>query len=229
MPFGGRIVGAKWGPRGFESSFRRLASLGFIPATIVDIGASDGRWTTQCMEVFPDAQYSLFDPLTQNEPSLRELSRRHTGLTFWCGAIGARRGRLTIHEHGDQTSFFKSTDFPGTPLDVEVRTLDSFIEEMAFKPPMLIKADVQGYEREILRGAQQCLDMTEVLLLEVSFRQVYESSPLAHDVIAELADNGYRIYDICSYTQRDRDQELAHSDILFVRRGSRIFAYEGWH
>ena len=59
-----------------------------------------------------------------------------------------------------------------------------------------------------------------MLLSEVSFRQIYEGSPLAHEVIGEIGARGYRIYDICSYAQRASDKELAQADIVFVRSES---------
>ena len=71
--------------------------------------------------------------------------------------------------------------------------------------------------------------MSEVLLLEVSFRQVYTGCPLAHDVIAEMRQRDYRVYDVSSYVQRHRDFELAHADIVFVRKDSKVFLNDGWY
>ena len=227
-PFGVRLAGSEWGPRGFASCFARAKSIGFEPATVIDVGASDGCWTKECREIFPLAHYALFDPLPENVAALKALSARHPAIAFWSGAVGAREERLQINSHGDQTSFYASGDFPGAPLDVEVRPLDSFIESMNIEGPALLKADVQGYELEVLRGAARCLQMTDILMMEVSFRRVYDGSPLAHDVIAELGEQGFRIYDICSYVQRPRDKELTHADIVFVRNGSPLFQHEGW-
>ena len=223
-----RVVGSEWGPRGFASSFERAKSDGFIPATVIDVGASDGRWTTECLRIFPRAKYALFDPLPENLPALSNLAAREPSVRFWSGAIGGGSARLPLNLHGHQTSFYSSTDFAGGPLEVEVRTLDSFIESMNLQAPMLLKADVQGYELEVLRGATRCLQMTELLLLEVSFRQIYSGSPLAHQVIAECGRLGYRIYDICTYSQRPRDGALAQADVIFVKRDSSLFSSEGW-
>jgi FkbM family methyltransferase len=226
--FGVRIVGADWGPCGYPYCFERAKTLGFEPATIIDVGASDGRWTKECLTIFPGARYALFDPLAENVPSLTSLATQHRGISFWSGALGACAGRLQLNVHGHQTSFYPSKDFRGQPLDVEVRTLDSFIAPMMFSAPMIIKADVQGYEQEVLRGASRCLEMTEMLLLEVSFRHIYDRSPVAHEVIAELGGKGYRIYDICSYVQRGSDKALLQADMVFVRSSSELFRNEGW-
>ena len=225
---GARMVNADWGPKGFAACFERAKTAGFEPRTIVDVGASDGRWTQECAEVFPTARYALFDPLPENEAAHARLAKDGLDIASWRGALGAEPGELVLNAHGHQSSFFSAPEFPGEPMRVPVRTLDSFIEPMGFRAPMLIKADVQGYELSVLRGGVACVEMTEMILLEVSFRQVYSDSPLAHEVIAELAGKGYRIYDICSYAQRASDRELAQADIAFVRAGSKIFRSESW-
>ena len=37
---------------------------------------------------------------------------------------------------------------------MQLRTLDSFIDTSCLQPPMLLKADVQGYELEVLKGGK---------------------------------------------------------------------------
>jgi hypothetical protein len=83
--------------------------------------------------------------------------------------------------------------------------------------------DIQGSELEALKGADQCLQTAEALLLEVSFRRIYVGAPLAEDVIGYCASKGYRIYDICSYDQRPGDGALFQADLLFMRKSSRVF------
>ncbi len=199
-----------------------------MPQTVIDVGASDGRWARECMRVFPEAQYFLVDPLPENAEHLREFAGATKHTKVWQGALGTGHGRLPLNVHGHQSSFYSSREYAGTVIPVEVRALDSFYQSEHFPGPLLIKADVQGYELDVLRGATQCLAVTEMLLLEVSFRRIYEGCPLAHEVIAHVGTLGFRVYDICSYVQRPHDGELAQADIVFVREGSKLFSYEGW-
>lgn len=157
------------------------------------------------------------------------LAANDPDTVYWSGALGAAAGEVVIHIHGHQSSILSSDSFPGSPTSVVMRPLDSFIEPMALRGPLLIKADVQGYEIDVLRGANACLDRAEIILLELSFRRIYDACPLAHDVISWLGARGFRIYDICSYVQRGRDKELLQADVVFVRDGSIAFANEDWH
>ncbi len=226
--FGARIVGAEWGPRGAFSALQRARSLGFAPSTVVDVGASNGQWTRHCLQIFPEARYFLVDPLEENRAALQRLADSHHGVSMWSGAIGAAAGQLELYRHGDQSSFLPSRDFAGRAQPVQVRTLDSFLQSENFRAPLLLKADVQGYELEVLKGAKQCLELAEMLLLEVSFRRFYQQCVLADEVIAFAGACGFRIHDICSYTQRPADNELIQSDLLFVRESSPLFGREGW-
>lgn len=228
---GVKLVSSSWGPRGFLNSLSRVKKQGVIPHQIIDIGAARGEWTTECMPLFPDADYLLIEPLNENFICLDKLQKSHSNLKVWMGAAGAKADRLKMHVHSDQSSFFESEYSSKKPDDTElvnIRMLDSFLDNGSIKQPNLIKADVQGFEIEALKGADKCLEKTELLLLEVSYQQVYQNAPLAHDVISYVGSKGFRIFDICSYIKRPLDNELAHSDILFAKKDSVLFKHKGY-
>ncbi len=226
--FGVRIVNAAWGPRGVFETLRRARAGGIEPALIIDIGASNGQWTSECREIFPEARYLLVDPLEGNRAALSSMAGGDPRVSVWCGAAGAAPGELEIFEHGDQSSVLKSAEFPGVPRRVEVRTVDMLFQSAGSPAPVLLKADVQGYELEVLRGAGRCLESTAALILEVSYRKLYDESALAHEIISYVGARGFRIYDVCSYLQRPADRELVQSDIVFVHESSPLFRYEGY-
>lgn len=228
-PLGLKVVNAGWGPRGFAASFCKLASMGIRPKNILDIGAANGVWTEECLAIFPDAHYALIDPLQENVTALASLASRNRNVRYLLTAVGAQRGTLHLHVHGDQSSFLSSEyDASAHLRAIPVTTIDALLQQGSLEAPDIIKADVQGFELEVLKGAQAALKNAEFVLLEVSFRAIYAGCPLAHDVIAAMAQYGFRIYDVCSYAQRPHDGELAQADILFARIGSRVFSHEGY-
>jgi FkbM family methyltransferase len=227
--FGARLVGANWGPQGVWTALRRAKARGFNPGTVFDVGASNGQWTRECKMIFPHASYFLADPLDANKPALIAMAKTDVRMLVWNGAIGAQAGVLPVYVHGDQSSLLSSTDFVGKPRTVEVRTLDSFWGSADFPSPSLLKADVQGYELEVLKGAGRCLASAEMVLLELSFRRYYEHGALAHEVVSFMGERDFPIYDICTYIQRPADNELVHADLMFVRRDSQLLSHEGWY
>jgi FkbM family methyltransferase len=208
-------------------SLRMAKGAGAMPKQIVDVGAFTGTWTEECLSVFPDANYFLVDPLAENEPPLRELASRKPNVRYWMGALGSQPGTLEMNVHADQSSFLAS-EYGGQKRKIELKTLDQLVHENSIKQPDFIKADVQGYELEVLRGGSECLASAEMVLLEVSYRRAYQNCPLAHEVVAAMGGWGFRIFDICSYVQRPRDHALFQSDLLFVKEGSKLFDFEGY-
>ena len=215
-----RLISSSWGPRGFAAPLRRLVNQGWRPRQIVDVGAFKGTWTTECLGICPDARYLLIDPLPSNRAVLAEMESRYANVTAWFGAAGPEDGELVIHSHSDQSSPLVAVEAgwrATESITVPVRTLDSFVASGEIAPPQLIKADVQGYELEVLRGASEALASADAVLLEVSFRELYELQPLAHEVVAFLGERGFMIADVCSYSQ-GADGSLEQSDMLFLRR-----------
>jgi FkbM family methyltransferase len=226
--FGLKAVSAKWGPRGAMAALVDARRAGFHPRTVVDVGASNGQWSRECLHVFPDPQYLLIDPLEENRAPLDRFAQAHSRASFWMGVAGPEDGLIDLNAHGDQSSVLSSTDFASAPRKVPMRSLDSFIEPLSLQGPVMLKADVQGFELEVLRGAKQLLAMTELLLLETSFVRLYDGCPLAHEVIAAVCAQGFRVHDICTYIQRPGDRRLAQADLLFVSTTSALNAHEGW-
>ncbi|MBK8914358.1 MAG: FkbM family methyltransferase [Phycisphaerales bacterium] len=227
-PLGVRMVNVRWGPRGEWAPLTRLAGLGFNPSQIVDAGAFRGAWTRHCLQIFPRSRYLMIDPLPENAQFLQRLCSEHANCRFVHAGVSDAIGELTLFSDGMRSSFLKSDVFDQSKtVTVPVRTLDSFLDTPDLNPPQFIKADVQGYELRVLRGGRRCLETTEVILLEVSFREAYVGNPLAHDVIAQLAEWGFAVFDICTYHVDARNGDLLQSDILFCRRGSPWLHYDG--
>lgn len=227
-PLGVRMVNARWGPRGEWAPLARLKALGFAPRQIVDAGAYRGQWTRQCLELFPAARVLMIDPLPENAPALQELCREHPNCSLFAGGVGDQPALLTLYSDRMRSSFLASEVFDQSrSVQVEVRTLDSLLDTPLLQPPQLIKADVQGFELKLLRGAGRCLATTELLLLEASFRACYTGGPLADELIAAVSQLGFVIFDICTYHVDGRNGDLLQSDILFCRRNSPWLHYDG--
>ena len=178
-----------------------LRNRGFIPKQILDIGASNGTWTRECLRVFPNAQYFLIDPLEENRDALEKLRQQSSNkVDFIIGAAGSSVGRMKFNvEKGlNSSSFLKYTEPIVTtiPREVQVLTTNNLIRANKINMPDLIKIDVEGFELEVLKGCSMIWSHTECIILETSFFEFAEGMPLFHEVIGYMASKEYVFYDI---------------------------------
>jgi len=171
-------------------------------ATVLDVGANAGQFAEMIRAIIPQAMIYSFEPL---EECFQTLAARAVSLKpFRCfqQALGEQDGIVTMHRndfspsssflplaerHRDAYPFAQRT----TDIRVSLRSLDSFAPELSLRTPVLLKADIQGYELNMLSGAEKTLSLVEAVILETSFVELYEGQPLFHDIYRFLHDRGF--------------------------------------
>jgi FkbM family methyltransferase len=171
-------------------------------ATVVDIGANVGQFSLLVRGLHPGARIFAFEPLADAATRFRRLFDGDGGVTLHQAAVAPARGTATMHVSAaaDSSSLLpigarQSELFPGTEevgtAEVEAGPLDAFVAAHDIVAPALLKIDVQGFELEVLRGAQSLLDRFAHVYVEASFEALYEGQALADEVIAFLAAEGF--------------------------------------
>jgi FkbM family methyltransferase len=171
---------------------------------ILDVGASNGRWTREIVKIFPGATVFLFEPGTAYTD---EMLATHERLKLFPIAIGERDGPVTFHVHpdpqGSTTVDWQEGNF-ATPITVPMRTIDSLIKEGAIAPPNLIKMDIQAGELAALKGAIGALPSVRVLHLETWIMQAYGGKiPLLVDLMVFLRPLRFRLFDLGTQFRTD--------------------------
>jgi FkbM family methyltransferase len=195
--------------------------------TVIDVGANRGQFALFALHRFPRARVLCFEPLLEAHQKLTEVVGDDPRVHIECCAVGSVDGSLSLNvtRSDDSSSLLQPTalqlrTFPNTDsvssLDVPVRTLDDTIDAEELTRPFLLKIDVQGFELEVLRGAQRLLKEDGDLLVESSFAELYAGQALANEVIAALWSQGYRLRGIFSLTT-GLDGAPLQGDFLFSR------------
>jgi FkbM family methyltransferase len=216
--FGLEISRAKTTRNSIAEHCALLRGLGFEPGTIIDVGAADG--TPGLYDTFPEASLLLIDPLEEYLPALQKIGRKHAGVRIAVGAAGPRAGNIAVHVHPQLTGSSCMVDpcGAGAPRRVPMITLDEECATRSLPGPYLIKADTQGFELEVLRGASAVLAQTEIVILEVSFFRLFTSNPIFSEVVLFMAERGFELYDFLGSSTRPLDGALAQADVVFARR-----------
>ena len=100
-------------------------------------------------------------------------------------------------------------------LDVDMVTLDDIVNSfLNLEKPVLLKLDVQGYERNVLDGARETLQYVDSLVLEVPFVQLYDEQLL----FPELNDYLERLdfhFVAPLYANASSDHSIIEMDVLY--------------
>ncbi len=110
-----------------------------------------------------------------------------------------------------------------------MRTIDQIVSEhFGDQGPEFLKLDVQGYELEVLKGAEKTLPQIQVILAEINLLDIHQNVPLLADVVAWLNDRDWVTYDICGFIRRPLDQALWQIDMIFVPKRSPLRIDKRW-
>jgi len=193
------------------------------PATVIDVGANKGQFSSFAASRWPKARILAFEPLPRPAGRYRRVLGDRATL-FTC-ALGAAEARLEMHvasredsssllSLGDrQKSVFHMDEVATVPVDV--RRLDSVLDGLV-TAPALLKVDVQGYEYEVLEGLGNLIGYIEWIFVETSFVELYAGQHLHDDVAALLAELGYELT-LEHNATLDGGQKV-QADILFRKR-----------
>ncbi len=202
-----KIIRVALGKLGYE--IRRKDKSGFYasylsqickPKTVFNVGVGYG--TPELYKAYPAASFFLIEPLLEFQNTLERLSGE-INCRIYCKAIGATAGTKEINiEMNPELASFKDrprTDAPLGKRQVEVTTLDAiFRENPDIETPILLKVDVEGCELEVLEGAKQLLQLTDIVIVEASVAKRFENSCAFEDVILFMKENGFAIFDFLS-------------------------------
>lgn len=197
----------------------------FDGGIILDVGANIGQTALRFAREFPRATIHSFEPIPKVFDQLRSSVAALNNVRCHCLAVGASDGTLHVWpKSADQlTTLIPSRNRPtagsDSPVPVRVVTLDRFCGGHGIAAIDLLKTDTEGFDLEVLRGA-------EGLLRDGSVRLIYsecgvrlddtEHTPLA-ELQRFLEPIGYDLYGIYEWNRWRDGASADWANALFVR------------
>lgn len=120
---------------------------------------------------------------------------------------------LAQHETSDPSSGYTHTE------TIQVARLDALFDEHV--PPearVLLKIDTQGFEQEVLAGAEGCLDRILGVELELSLVPLYEGAPLLPELVTYMQARGFTLMAVKSAFTDPNSGQMLQADGLFFRQ-----------
>jgi FkbM family methyltransferase len=203
---------------------------GFKPKVAIDVGAYSGEWTLSLRQLFPETRVLMVEPQPARRERLQALTHVHDGVEFAPVLLGAAAAAgVAFYQAETGSSVLRDCgNANAQSTAMEMTTLDAVSGGTPFEHPDFLKLDVQGYELEVLKGAEQVLRSVEAVMMEVNLIAVYQGAPLIHEVIGYMAARGFRVYDVCTLFRRPYDNALWQMDMIFVRAASALMASTRW-
>jgi len=209
-------------PATMEAALARCAGRAPGIRSVIDVGASDGRWSRVARAILPPAHYFMVEARTEHEPGLARTAA-NPDFSYQICAAGNRDGEIYFDASdlfGGQAS---ETPYANNGIVVPVRRLDGLAAERGLQGPFALKLDTHGYEIPILEGAGEILRQSALLIVECYNFRLTAQSLLAHEMCAYLAERGFRCIDLCDPLYRRRDGALWQMDLFFAPAAHRAF------
>ncbi len=201
-----------------EPSFRDLVPVGSIKSLdfyyllkeqfsetdkiiFFDIGANIGQTALKFNAYFAGAVIYSFEPVKATFEKLQKTVAHCTNIKIFNLAFGESQGKIEIYHRSNSEwnslvpVLNETAKFGGATSEfINAETLDHFIQVNGIKKIHLLKSDTEGYDLNVLHGAQESLkhQVFDYLYLEVGMRNGDMQHTYLVEVITYLEQFNYR-------------------------------------
>jgi FkbM family methyltransferase len=189
---------------------------------LFDIGANVGQTALTMRGMFPRAIIHAFEPSPSTFAKLETAVSADRNVVLNNCGIGAQEGTLEFSDntHSDMSSFLplgpEGWGEVQGKIAVPVVTIDGYCVKNAVSRIDVLKIDTQGFDFEVLKGAERMLSNAQIRLvfMEVTFARLYEGLPRFDAIFGLLADRAYRL--VAVYDHHRHNRILSWTDVMFA-------------
>ena len=190
-----------------------MLRLGFVPETVLDIGANVGEWTRAARGQWPDAAFLLIEANPGCKGHLHA-----SGEDYLIALLGAQRKAAVPFYSLDPIATGASVykELTGLydkvePVMLPQTTLDDLLPGRWFD---FIKMDTQGSELDIIAGGREMFSKAKAVQMEISLKPYNKGAPIGDEVFRKMGRLGFAMVQ-----QIDFCDSIQQGDYLFLRMG----------
>ena len=204
-------------------ALKRCINRGLEINTVIDIGASDGCWSRECMKFLPSAQYLLIEAQEPHKIGLEKLQKEKKNVDFILAAAGNRDGKIFFENSNLFGGLASETPFDNNCIEVPVVKVDNEILKRRLKGPYLIKLDTHGFEIPIIEGALETLKHSELVIIETYNYQLTKDSLRFYQMCDYMEKKGFAPIEMADLMRRNYDNSFWQMDIFFIPKWRKEF------
>ncbi len=167
---------------------------------ILEVGANIGYYALiETKLAGPSGHLYAIEPAPHNFAALKKNLELNgiRNADIHQAAFGEKRdkAKFYVYDRGNLSSFLKREDMgmKYEEVEVEIMTLDDFLK---FKKVDFIRMDVEGYEKEILKGSEKALaegNRPKYFFIEIHSELLHKKGSSAREIVEFLRNHGYEI------------------------------------
>jgi FkbM family methyltransferase len=209
---------------------RILAYKNFKIDTLLDVGANSGQYAGLIRELGFKGTIHSFEPTTAAFTFLDKKAKNDKTWHVHKLAVGSTPGEIEINI--SQNTFSSSileiealhvSSAPESRYiskeTVKIDTIDNIIPEIIKDPASVyLKIDTQGYEAEVLKGAEKNLPKIKCIQLEMSMVPLYKHEWLFEEMMDYLKKKNFALYTIEPEFYNTSTGQLLQADAIFYNK-----------
>ncbi|MGB0563058.1 MAG: FkbM family methyltransferase [Spirulinaceae cyanobacterium] len=195
---------------------------------VLDVGANKGQFATSLRKVGYSGRIISFEPIRKDFETLSQTLAADQNWQGFNLALGNENGPKTfnISTKETQLSSFLNLKAEGWGIEshtVEMQQLDRLFPELIAKipnPRVFLKMDTQGYDMEVVKGAQDSISQVLGLISELAVRPAYDNMPSYLESLRCYEELGFRLVDLGVAARDGKTSEMVEYDCIMVRAGA---------
>lgn len=207
-----------------RAALKRCTRRGLQVRTIIDVGASDGRWSLVVRKFFPHARYLLIEAQESHKKSLDKIKMRMIGVDYVIAAAGNRAGTIFFDAEDLFGGLASVTPVGSKCISVPMVTIDEEVSRLNLSPPYLLKLDTHGFELPILEGAQNTLASASLVVIETYNFRLTDSSLKFYEMCTFMESIGFSCVDLAEPMHRPGDKVFWQVDLFFIPSDNPVFS-----
>jgi FkbM family methyltransferase len=148
---------------------------------VFDVGGNVGNYAKEIKRLNMRCRVYSFEPHPAAYQRLAVVAKQHVFEAFNFG-FGKENGRQSLYDYNNSSFSSHASIYPavikdihkGEPVnyEIEIRTIDAFVEEYGIETIDLLKIDTEGSEYDILLGASNVIEEKKVKLIHFEFNEM---------------------------------------------------------
>ena len=199
--------------------------------TIFDVGAYVGHIALKYNKLFPNSKIYCFEPFPESFSKLEQATSSYKNIAVINKGLSDQEGqsKFNANKSAPTNSLLKTyalgkknwgeglLDTLGS-VDVELTTVDNFVEENNIKKIDVLKLDVQGAEFLVLNGAKQSFEkgIVKMIYTEMIIVPTYEGQIPFEETIKLIKSYGFKLFSLYNFSL-SKEGQLRQLDAIFIK------------